>query len=50
MEGRVAEAAGRDVDGAQGRAGVRDLGQSGQGIGQAVKIVCEEAEVRGGVR
>lgn len=50
MEGRVAEAAGRYVNGAQGWAGVRDFRQSRQGIRQVVKIVCEEKEIRVGLR
>lgn len=49
MEGRVAEAAGRDANGAQGWAGVRDFRQSRQGIRQVVKIVCEETEIRVGM-
>lgn len=39
VEGRVAEAAGRYVDGAQGRARVRDLRKRGQNIGQVAIIV-----------
>lgn len=50
VEGRVAEAASRYVNGAQGRAGVRDFRQSRQGIGQVVKIVWGETEIESGVR
>lgn len=46
MKGRVAEAAGRYVNGAQDCAGVRDFGKRRQGIRQVVKIVCKETEIR----